>query len=77
VLPAHSNVPRDKFINRASGSNMKIGHSLRSCTAKVEQSDPFAVNGQQVVLLDTPGFDDTKKDDGDILEEIADYLKKA
>jgi predicted GTPase len=55
---------------------MEVGHKLRSCTTKVEQTEPFLVSGREVVLLDTPGFDDTSKDDGEILEEIAEYLKK-
>jgi hypothetical protein len=55
---------------------MKVGDTLRSCTATVEQTEPFLLDGQRVALLDTPGFDDTSKEDGDILEEIAEYLKK-
>jgi hypothetical protein len=35
---------------------------------------PFLVNGHPVILLDTPGFDDTNERDTDILAEIATTL---
>ena len=33
-----------------------------------------AVSGEVVTLIDTPGFDDTKRLDADILSSISDYL---
>lgn len=33
-----------------------------------------AVGGQHVTVIDTPGFDDTKRSDAEILEEIAEFL---
>ncbi|PVF99582.1 hypothetical protein CPB86DRAFT_847032 [Serendipita vermifera] len=68
---------RSTFINLASGSSLETKVGLRSCTSKVESTRPFLVNGRQVVLLDTPGFDGTSKGDLDILEEIAEYMAKA
>jgi hypothetical protein len=35
------------------------------------------VEGKEVILLDTPGFDDTYRSDADILNSIADYMKEA
>ncbi|PVF93006.1 hypothetical protein CPB86DRAFT_687764, partial [Serendipita vermifera] len=67
---------KSTFINLASGSTQETNTGLRSCTTKVEATKPFLVNGRQVVLLDTPGFNDTSKGDIDILEEIADYMVK-
>ncbi|PVF99683.1 hypothetical protein CPB86DRAFT_283735 [Serendipita vermifera] len=67
---------KSTFINLASGSIQETSNGLRSCTTKVASTKPFLVNGRQVVLLDTPGFDDTSKGDIDILEEIADYMAK-
>ncbi|PVF97984.1 hypothetical protein CPB86DRAFT_398298 [Serendipita vermifera] len=67
---------KSTFINAASGSNLRVGNDLQSCTAKVEPSEEFRVEGKRVILLDTPGFDDTEKEDVDILEEIADYMAK-
>lgn len=58
----------------ASGSNLRIGVSLASCTAEVQLADEFILDGQSVVLIDTPGFDDTNKSDTDILKLIAAFL---
>lgn len=33
------------------------------------------VDGHQVIIVDTPGFDDTNLEDGTILERIADWLR--
>ncbi|PVF99676.1 hypothetical protein CPB86DRAFT_283656 [Serendipita vermifera] len=67
---------KSTFINLASKSNMKVGNSLKSCTAEVVATAPFPVGDKWVVLLDTPGFEDTKSSDFDILDEIASYLEK-
>ena len=47
---------------------------LESCTAEVQLSDEFGLDGRRVVLIDTPGFDDTSKSDTEILEIIAAFL---
>ena len=38
-------------------------------------SSPFNFRGRTVVLIDTPGFDDTSKTDTDILRLIASFLE--
>lgn len=48
--------------------------NLKSCTAEVQVADEFVVDGRGVVLIDTPGFDDTNLSDADILEKIAAFL---
>lgn len=45
-----------------------------SCTETVAATQPFYVDGRKVVLVDTPGFDDTTKTDSEILKLIADFL---
>jgi GTPase Era involved in 16S rRNA processing len=56
--------------------DVRIGHRLLSCTDEVR-----AVRCQHpskdgdIVLVDTPGFDDTFKSDAQILEQIANWLK--
>ena len=53
----------------------RVGHSLASCTYKVE---PFIItrdnDPRRIVLVDTPGFDDTFLDDTEILRRIAIWL---
>ena len=51
--------------------------NLESCTAEIQLADEFALDGRQVVLIDTPGFDDTTKSDTDILKMIAGFLATA
>ena len=66
-----------QFINLASGSNLRIGMLLESCTAEVQFADKFTLDGRAVTLFDTPGFDDTSKSDVDILKMIAAFLATA
>jgi len=65
-----------KFINTASGSSLPVGRGLESCTSEVQISRPFFVDGRVVILIDTPGFDDTTRSETDILTMIAAYLSK-
>ncbi|OCH84041.1 hypothetical protein OBBRIDRAFT_808536 [Obba rivulosa] len=66
---------KSQFINLASESSMTVGNGLMSCTGEVEYSRPFDLCGRRVVLIDTPGFDDTTKSDTDILKLIAHNLE--
>ena len=45
-----------------------------SCTAEVQLANKFDLDGREVTLIDTPGFDDTSKSDAEILKIIAAYL---
>ena len=63
-----------QFINLASGSNLRIGMGLASCTAEVTLADEFTLDGRRVILMDTPGFDDTSKTDTEVLRIIASFL---
>ena len=66
-----------QFINLASGSNLRVGTGLDSCTAEVQLAKKFTLDGRSVTLIDTPGFDDTVLSDSDILEMIAAFLATA
>ena len=48
--------------------------NLESSTANVQLADEFTLDGQRVLLVDTPGFDNTHKSDTDILKLIATFL---
>ena len=63
-----------QLINMGSGSDLRIGTNLKSCTAEVQLANEFTLDGQRVLLVDTPGFDDTFKSDTDILKLIAAFL---
>ncbi|KAJ8521897.1 hypothetical protein ONZ45_g1470 [Pleurotus djamor] len=62
------------FINKVSGSELRIGRGLQSCTTAVQLSKPFELDDRWVTLIDTPGFDDTTKSDTDVLTMIAAFL---
>lgn len=62
------------FVNDASGAEFEVGEMLESCTRDVARTEPFKVDGQDVVLFDTPGFDDTELSDTDILKLITAFL---
>ena len=51
-----------------------MSHGLRSGTDQIESSRPFVLDGKVVILVDTPGFDDTTKSDSDVLKIIHDFL---
>ncbi|KAJ7096526.1 P-loop containing nucleoside triphosphate hydrolase protein [Mycena belliarum] len=67
---------KTSFINIVSGSNLRIGRTLQSCTSTVQIAPAFQLDGRWVTLIDTPGFDDTSKSDTDILTLIAAFLAK-
>ncbi|KAF8754492.1 50S ribosome-binding GTPase [Rhizoctonia solani] len=62
------------FINDASGENLEVGDDLESCTHEVAPTQVFRIDGQDVVLIDTPGFDDTELSDTEILKRITAFL---
>ncbi|KAF8132016.1 P-loop containing nucleoside triphosphate hydrolase protein [Boletus edulis] len=65
---------KSNFINNLTGNTegRKASH-LKSDTKDVT---PYLISyrGHKVVLVDTPGFDDTYRSDSDILRVIADWL---
>ncbi|KAG5219504.1 P-loop containing nucleoside triphosphate hydrolase protein [Salix suchowensis] len=61
-------VPPACYIS--SGSALKSGQ-LVVLHADTQVSKPFQLDGRQISLIDTPGFDDTTKSDFDVLNAIA------
>jgi len=66
---------KSTFVNLASGSQLPVGTGLLSCTSSVQTAGPFQLFGREVILIDTPGFDDSTRGDMDILRSIASYLE--
>jgi len=66
-----------QFINVATRqTHTTVGHDLESCTRDVRavSCTHRDGSGRHVVLVDTPGFDDSSLSDSDILERIAQWL---
>ena len=69
-------VGNHQFINTVTGNPEKAKAArLGSATQNVTPY-PISYQGLRVVLVDTPGFDDTLRPDMDILRRIADWLIK-
>ncbi|KAI3224903.1 hypothetical protein DTO012A9_6924 [Penicillium roqueforti] len=65
---------KSSFISLCSGKSVQIGHTLDACTSKVDVYAYRESSDRTVYLIDTPGFDDTSKNDTEILSEIAIWL---
>ncbi|KAH7094264.1 hypothetical protein FB567DRAFT_405 [Paraphoma chrysanthemicola] len=65
---------KSTFISQLTRSSVDIGHSLESCTTSVDVFVYRRRHGQKVYLIDTPGFDDSHKDNIATLNEIAGYI---
>ncbi|KDR82114.1 hypothetical protein GALMADRAFT_59333 [Galerina marginata CBS 339.88] len=66
-----------KIIDNLTGQlGKRVGHSLKSCTTVVGavRIKNHRKYGDRIVLVDTPGFDDTEKSDLEILRIISDWL---
>ncbi|KAK0721565.1 hypothetical protein B0T26DRAFT_749072 [Lasiosphaeria miniovina] len=60
------------FISHFAPGAM-VGHGLESCTQEVG-IHAAVVGRQRIYLIDTPGFDDTRRSDTDVLREVANWL---
>lgn len=66
---------KSSFINLASGSSLEVGKGLQSCTNAVQMAEAFDLDGRRVVLIDTPGFNDTTQSDTEVLRVIVAFLQ--
>jgi len=63
------------FVNRATNSEaFLVGNGLHSCTSQIQVSPQFLVDNKPVILIDTPGFNDTVTDDADVLKSVSAFL---
>ena len=69
-----------QMINQLAGEDVvAVGHSLNSCTTEIKPviiQHPTEEN-RRIIIVDTPGFDDTYFDDVEILKRIADWLAQS
>ncbi|PPR05137.1 hypothetical protein CVT26_012223 [Gymnopilus dilepis] len=81
---------KSTFINSLGPHyRMVVGHSLTACTQEVmattlktppsalQGSENHHLRGRNLVLVDTPGFDDTHRHDWEILDTIASWLEES
>jgi predicted GTPase len=66
-----------QLINLATQSNQKLAESgdEDSCTSTVDAAPPFEQDGRRVILYDTPGFDDSRMSDTQVLQIILKELE--
>ncbi|QRW08935.1 50S ribosome-binding GTPase [Ceratobasidium sp. AG-Ba] len=69
---------KTSFVNAVTGSHSPVGYGLESCTREVttEGIPTISIDGTQVQLIDTPGFDDSQGSDIEILKAISSFLVK-
>ncbi|KAK5661093.1 hypothetical protein OQA88_10983 [Cercophora sp. LCS_1] len=72
-------VGKSTFIEKVTGLETGVGHSLNAHTRKagIYAYQPVSSspdNNRCVYLVDTPGFDDTTRTDSEVLKEIAFFL---
>ncbi|PPQ74129.1 hypothetical protein CVT24_012841 [Panaeolus cyanescens] len=71
---------KSTLIKHITGSkDITIGHDLQSCTSELSITRASIVGGgttTNVVLIDTPGFDDTNKSDLQIFQLISAWLER-
>ncbi|KPI34877.1 uncharacterized protein AB675_2253 [Cyphellophora attinorum] len=67
---------KSTFISLCTEEKVDIGHGLMSCTGECLMYS-LQRGGRTIRLIDTPGFDDSTRDDLDILTEIAYWLSQA
>jgi hypothetical protein len=59
---------------------MEVGHDLKSCTNNLRHTVIQKIPGRpgfrdrRIIIVDTPGFDDTYAEDSEILRRIAVWL---
>ncbi|KAI8723146.1 AIG1-type G domain-containing protein [Fusarium sp. LHS14.1] len=67
------------FLNKLRSHSVKEGHSLQSETAQCQAvqillDDDDVEDQRSITVVDTPGFDDTNRPQGEILTEITEFL---
>lgn len=64
------------FLNRLKSNCVQEGHSLRSETTKCQAVQIVLDDSEKrsISVVDTPGFDDTERSQGEVLSKITEFL---
>jgi len=64
-----------QFINLIVSERQTVGEGLQSCTIDISVLEA-KIDGKSVVIIDTPGIDDTREGvrEADVLKSIANHL---
>ncbi|KAK3291802.1 uncharacterized protein B0H64DRAFT_240816 [Chaetomium fimeti] len=73
VLMGVTGSGKSTFISLLTDQNVEVGHGLESHTTEAA-SYTFIDNQKEIILVDTPGFDDTTRPDAEILKEMVHFL---
>ncbi|KAI0530323.1 P-loop containing nucleoside triphosphate hydrolase protein [Xylaria digitata] len=66
---------KSTLISSSSGYNVGIGHDGDSCTQICKPYPAkYEIDGKKFELIDTPGFDDPKRNDFEVLRDITEFL---
>lgn len=66
-----------KFISMVADTDQGVGHDLMSYTNEIKAVRVRVPDEDiDIVLVDTPGFDDTYKSDYEILQMISEWIKQ-
>ncbi|UZP37034.1 hypothetical protein NXS19_004850 [Fusarium pseudograminearum] len=68
---------KSSFINHCIKHEVVVGDGLQACTATVEVFSFDYRPGVTIHLVDTPGFDDTNRQDSAVLRDISAWLSKS
>ncbi|KAF2972990.1 hypothetical protein GQX73_g668 [Xylaria multiplex] len=67
---------KTSFVVRATGANLTIGEDADSCTQEM-QAASITVGSKRVIIIDTPGFDDTEGKDMKLFERLTHWLAES
>ncbi|KAI0736606.1 P-loop containing nucleoside triphosphate hydrolase protein [Fomitopsis betulina] len=65
---------KTSFINTATDSHLAVGSALTSRTQSIQLSRPVQFGSRRVVLIDTPGLDDTSRSTEDVIRMVTAYV---